>query len=203
MNSKNMDKNRNKNIDKSRDENKLLRDIFFMFFKVGMFTIGSGYAMLPVMEREIVDRKKYLKKEDFIDILAIAQSCPGPFVVNTSIYTGVKIAGKKGGFAAALGAVFPSFVIILVVAMFFQNVQDNSYVKAVFKGVKPATVALILMPVYNMGRGIKIGRKNFWIPLGAAIGISFLKVSPIFFIVAGMIGGIWYNSKNSDSQGAK
>lgn len=180
---------------KNRDENRFLKEIFLMFFKIGMFTIGSGYAMLPVMEREIVEKKKYLKREEFIDILAIAQSCPGPFAVNTSVYTGVKIAGKKGGVVAALGAVLPSFIIILIVAIFFQNVQDNSYVKAIFKGVKPATVALILMPVYNMGKGIKINRKNFWIPLGVAIGISFLKISAILFILAGMTGGIWYNSR--------
>lgn len=180
---------------KDKDENELLKEIFFMFFKIGMFTIGSGYAMLPVMEREIVERKKYLKREEFIDILAIAQSCPGPFAVNTSVYTGVKIAGKKGAVAAALGAILPSFIIILTVAIFFQNVQENNHIKAIFKGVKPATVALILMPVYNMGKGIKIGRKNFWIPLSVAVGISFFKISAILFIIAGMVGGIWYNSK--------
>ncbi|MGL4402140.1 MAG: chromate transporter [Fusobacteriaceae bacterium] len=182
-----------------KKENRFLKEIFLMFFKIGMFTIGSGYAMLPVMEKEIVEKKKYLKREDFIDILAVAQSCPGPFAVNTAIYTGVKIAGKKGGFFAALGAVLPSFIIILIVAMFFQNAQENSYVKAIFKGVKPATVALILMPVYNMGKGIKIGKKNFWIPLGVAVGISFLKISAIFFILMGMAGGIWYHSKIKNS----
>ncbi|MGL5543054.1 MAG: chromate transporter, partial [Fusobacteriaceae bacterium] len=129
--------------------------------------------------------------------------CPGPFAVNTAIYTGVKIAGKKGGITAALGAVLPSFIIILVVAIFFQNIQENSYIKAIFKGVKPATVALILMPVYNMGKGIKIGKKTFWIPLGVAVGISFLKISAIVFILMGMVGGIWYHSKIKSSQEGK
>ncbi|MGL5964698.1 MAG: chromate transporter [Fusobacteriaceae bacterium] len=190
-------------IDKKRDENSFLKEIFMIFFKIGMFTIGSGYAMLPVMEKEIVDKKKYLKKEEFIDILAVAQSCPGPFAVNTAIYTGYKLAKKKGGFAAALGAVLPSFVIMLIVAMFFQNIQENSYVESVFKGVKPTTVALIMMPVYTMGKSINIGKKNFWIPLGVAIGISFFKISAIIFIIMGLAGGIIYHSKIKNAEEGK
>ena len=128
---------------------KSLFDIFATFFKIGLFTFGGGYAMLPMIEADVVDKKHWMEKKEFVDMLAIVQSVPGAIAINTSIYVGYKHGGFIGALAAILGTVLPSFIIILLIAMVFTDIQDNPTVEKVFKGMRPAVVALIAAPLIN------------------------------------------------------
>ena len=115
--------------------------LFLTFVKIGMFTIGGGYAMLPLIQRDVVDRG-WMTKEDFIDVFSVAQSLPGIFAVNIAIFVGYKLKKTWGGFVCALGTILPSFVIMLLIALFFTQVKDNVWVEKAFMGLRPAVVAL-------------------------------------------------------------
>ena len=133
-------------------------EAFGIFFKIGAFTIGGGYAMVPLIENEIVTKRNWISKDDFIDLLAIAQSAPGILAVNISIFIGYKLRGIRGSLVTALGTVLPSFVIILAIAMFFHNFKDNPIVERIFKGIRPAVVALIAAPTFSMAKSAKVNR---------------------------------------------
>lgn len=156
--------------------------IFITFAKIGAFTIGGGYAMLPVIQNEII-RKGWLTEEDFTDIVALAQSAPGLLAVNISIFTGYKLMGTKGSIVATLGSILPSFIIILLIAMLFSGYQDNPIVIKVFKGIRPVVVALIAVPMINMAR--KANRKWWaWILSAVVLAlVGFLQVSPIYILL--------------------
>lgn len=142
--------------------------LFLTFVKIGTFTIGGGYAMLPLIQREVVD-KGWLSKEDFIDLFSVAQSLPGIFAVNISIFVGYKLKKVPGGIVCALGSILPSFFIILAIALFFTHVQDNIWVEKAFKGLRPAVVALIAVPCLTTARSIKMSYKELIIPIAAAL----------------------------------
>ena len=165
---------------------------FKTFFKIGAFTIGGGYAMIPMIEAEVVNKHKWLNKEDFLDLIAVAQSCPGVFAINMSVFIGYKLRKVKGAIAASIGTALPSFVIILLIAMFFHAFQDNEVVASMFRGIRPAVVALIAVPTFNLARSAKINLANCWIPIGSALLIWLLKVNPIYVILAAGIGGYLY-----------
>ena len=116
-------------------------EAFGIFFKIGAFTIGGGYAMVPLIENEIVTKRKWITQDDFINLLAISQSAPGILAVNISIFIGYKLKGIPGSIITALGTILPSFIIILAIALFFHNFQDNVIVERIFKGIRPAVVA--------------------------------------------------------------
>ncbi len=160
--------------------------IFMTFAKIGAFTIGGGYAMLPVIQSEIV-RRGWLKEDDFTDIVALAQSAPGLLAVNISIFTGHKLRGTKGSIVATLGSVLPSFLIILAIAMLFSGYQDNPTVIRIFKGIRPVVVALIAVPMINMAR--KANREWWaWIISGLSLVlVAFLNVSPIYILLTVII----------------
>lgn len=165
---------------------------FKTFFKIGLFTIGGGYAMIPLIEDEVVNKKKWIKKEEFLDLLAVAQSAPGVFAVNMSIFIGYKLRGFKGCLCTALGTILPSFIIILAIALFFEQFKENRHVEAIFKGIRPAVVALIAAPCLKMTVTAKINRKNIWIPILTTLLICLCGISPIYIIIAAAIGGIVY-----------
>ena len=176
-------------------KNKII-DIFILFFKIGAFTIGGGYAMLSLIEDEIVNKKNWLEKEEFVDGMAIAQSIPGVLAVNISLITGYKIAGFLGMFAGMLGAVLPSFFIVLFLSQILLAIGNHPIVVAIFNGIKPAIAALILISVYRITKSANINRYNFVIPLIVAILIKYFGVSPIVIIIATMIlGNIFYMLK--------
>ena len=159
-----------------------LWNLFCVFAKVGAFTIGGGYAMLPLIEEEMTKRG-WISAEDIQDIIVLAQSAPGILAVNMAIYTGHKIRGLKGSIVSAAGAVLPSLVIILLIAMFFTEFKENDIVRRIFQGVRPAAVALILVPAVRMARS---GCKSWWtwaIAAASLLGVAFLKVSPIWIIL--------------------
>ena len=159
-----------------------LWNLFCVFAKVGAFTIGGGYAMLPLIEEEMTKRG-WISAEDIQDIIVLAQSAPGILAVNMAIYTGHKVRGLKGSIVSAVGAVLPSLVIILLIAMFFTEFKENDIVRRIFQGVRPAAVALILVPAVRMA---KSGCKSWWtwaVAAASLLGVAFLKVSPIWIIL--------------------
>ena len=165
--------------------------LFLAFMKFGMFTIGGGYAMLPLIQREVVVRG-WMSEEEFIDICSVAQSLPGIFAVNISIFVGYRLKKKLGGLVCALGTIMPSFVIILLIALCFTQVKDNVWVEKAFKGLRPAVVALIAVPCLTPARSIKLSYKQLVIPEGAALLIWLVGVSPAWIILAAIVGGLVY-----------
>ncbi|MDR2859857.1 MAG: chromate transporter [Mediterranea sp.] len=164
-------------------------ELFGIFFKIGTFTIGGGYAMIPVIENEIVVKRQWISKEEFLDLLAVAQSIPGILAVNISIFIGYKLRGIRGSIVAVPGTVLPSFLIILAIALFFHNYKDNAIVERIFKGIRPAVAALIAAPTFSMAKSAKINRYNIWIPIVSALLIWLLGFSPVWIIIASGIGG--------------
>ncbi len=124
--------------------------LFWTYVKIGTFTIGGGYAMLPLIEREVVDKHHWIDGQEFLDMIALAQAAPGLIAVNSAIFIGWKIYGWRGIVATVLGAILPSFIIILLIAMVFRDVREYPVVEAIFKGVRPAVVALIAATVIRM-----------------------------------------------------
>ena len=165
---------------------------FKTYFKIGKFPLGGGYAMIPIIESEVVEKKQWLTKEDFVDTVAIAQSSPGVFAINLSVFIGYKMKKVKGAIVTALGTALPSFLIILLIAMFFRHAQDNRVVEAMFRGIRPAVVALIAVPTFNMAKSARIGWRNWWIPRASAFAIWALGFSPIIIIILAALGGYLY-----------
>lgn len=166
--------------------------LFISFFKIGAFTFGGGWAMIPLIEREVVDKQNWIKREDFVDALAIAQSLPGVLAVNISILIGNKLRGLKGCLMATLGTILPSFLIILAIAIWFVQTYDNPVVERIFKGIRPAVVALIVSPVFSTAKTARINIKMVIIPIIVALSIWLGGISPIWFVLLGAIGGILY-----------
>lgn len=167
-----------------------LLKLFFTFFRIGLFTIGGGYAMIPLIEKYVVERNRWLSKEEFVDLLAVAQSAPGVFAVNMSIFIGYKLKRLRGAVAAAFGCVVPSVIIILLIAMFFNGFRENEVVNNVFKGLRPAVVALIAAPVFSLAKSARIGWTNVWIPILSALLIVAMGLSPVYIIMLAVVGGI-------------
>ncbi len=169
-----------------------IREMFFTNFRIGLFTIGGGYAMIPLIEEKVVKEKKWVSKEELVDLMAVAQSCPGIFAVNISIFIGHKLRGTKGALWSTLGTALPSFLIILFIALFFQQFRDNEIVEKIFRGVRPSVVALIAVPVFKMAKTAKVNLFTVWIPIAAALSIWLLGVNPIYVILlAGFGGFLW------------
>ena len=166
--------------------------LFISFFKIGAFTFGGGWAMIPLIEREVVDKQNWIKREDFVDALAIAQSLPGVLAVNISILIGNKLRGLKGCLMATLGTILPSFLIILAITIWFVQTYDNPVVERIFKGIRPAVVALIVSPVFSTAKTARINIKTVIIPIIVALSIWLGGISPIWFVLLGAIGGILY-----------
>lgn len=156
--------------------------IFLVFAKIGAFTIGGGYAMIPLIRDEMVKRN-WMSDEELPDIVAMAQSAPGVLAVNMSIFAGHKLRGVKGSVAATLGSVLPSFISILLIAMIFTNFRDNPVVERIFKGIRPVVVSLIAVPMINMARK---NNKTWWAWAISAVTlflVAFLSFSPIYILL--------------------
>ncbi len=174
---------------------------FSIFFKIGAFTIGGGYAMVPLIENEIVTKRQWISREEFVDLLAISQSAPGILAVNISIFIGYKLRGIRGSIVNVLGTVLPSFIIILAIALFFHTFKDNATIERIFKGIRPAVVALIAAPTFSMAKSAKINRYNLWIPIVSALLIWLLGFSPIWIIIAAGAGGfVWGKIKKEKNK---
>lgn len=177
-----------------KNKDNIVLKIFIVFLKIGAFTIGGGYAMLSLIEDEIVNKKKWLNQDEFLEGMVIAQSVPGVLAVNISIITGYKIAGFSGMLAGVLGSILPSFLIVLLLSKFLMIYRHTKIFIAFFNGLKPAVVALILISVLRIAKSSKINYKNFIIPLGIALIVKYTDISPIYIIVLTMfLGNIYYS----------
>ena len=175
-------------------------NLFWTYLKIGTFTLGGGYAMLPLIQREVVDRKGWIDEEEFLNMIALAQAAPGLIAVNSAIFIGWRIGGWKGVCGAVLGAVLPSFLIILAIAMVFQEWKEYPAVEAAFKGIRPAVVALIAAPLFKMAKSAKISWHTALIPITAALLIWIGHVNPVWVILATIIitlCSIWLYSYRS------
>jgi len=179
----------------------MLLDLFKTFFKVGAFTIGGGYAMIPIIQEEIVDKKKWVNEEDFMDIIAISQGSPGPIAVNVSIFVGYRLMGIKGALTCMLGTILPSFLIILLVATVFFQFRNNPIISKGFMGIRPAVVALIASAVYKMAKKSDLNSIKLLIAIATTLIIVFTNISPIYLIiVAGLFAILYYNRKDKKGE---
>jgi len=176
--------------------------LFATFFKIGAFTFGGGWAMISIIEREIVDKHHWIEREEFIDLLAISQAIPGILAVNIASSIGDRLRGMKGSIAASLGTILPSFLIILAIAIFLtpETIKNNRTLSAIFMGIRPCVVALIIAPVLTSAKSAKLTLKTVWIPIIVALMISLdmgTASSPILYIVLGAVGGYmcWWLSR--------
>lgn len=166
--------------------------LFITFFKIGAFTFGGGYAMIALLQREVVSRG-WLTDEEFLDLFAITQSLPGIIAVNISIFIGYRLRKFKGALVCAIGTILPSFLIILAIAVYFTEMQDNVWVERVFKGLRPAVVALIAVPVFTAIKSLHINKFMLLVPIASALSIWLLNISPIYVIIVSAVGGLVYS----------
>lgn len=167
----------------------MLWKLFITFFKVGAFTFGSGYAMIPVIEREVIDKNGWMERDDFRNQFTLAQSAPGPFALNTAVFVGYKLRGFWGSLVSVLGVVIPSFTVLFLIAAYLHGFKDNSYVAAAFKGMRPAVIALIAVPFVRY----LMDMKKWWrivLSIVVALAIWYFGISPIYFIFGGAVVGI-------------
>jgi chromate transporter len=157
-------------------------EIFKIFGKIGAFTIGGGIPMIAAIKTELVDRG-WLKGEDFLDIITLAQTAPGLFAVNVAILTGHKLRGTKGSLVATIASSLPPFLIILMIAMFFTEFKDNEYVIRAFKGIRPAVVALIAVPMLEIIKSTKMKWWSWTTVVFTVVPVCVLKVSPIYILI--------------------
>ena len=181
----------------SSDMNNLYFQLFFTFLRIGAFTFGGGWVMITMIERDIVDKHKWISREQFIDLVAVAQAMPGIFAVNTATVLGDHLRGIKGSIVAAICTILPSVVIILVIAIYLtpEAIKNNAVLAAIFQGIRPAVVALLITPVLTTSKAAKINRYTIIIPIAVALliysGWHFIS-NPIVFIILGAVGGYIY-----------
>ena len=149
-------------------------------------------SMIPLIERDAVYNKKWITKEEFVDMIALTQSIPGPIAVDASVFIGYKVAGIAGCIAAVFGSIFSAFVVLLIIAMYFVGIDKNRNVEAIFKGLRPAVVALLAVPVLRMGKSLKINKKTIIIPIVTVILVAFYNINAAYIIIASAIGGLLY-----------
>jgi chromate transporter len=175
--------------------------MFLSFFKIGAFTIGGGYAMLPLMEQEFVERKKWVDPVEIVDVFAVAQSLPGVIAINASIYIGYKVDRIRGALVAALGVILPSFLVILGIAAVLLKFQENLWVQKAFAGVRAGVTALILLSGIKLGKAILKNRTAWIIGIGAFLLLLVGKVQAVVVILAsGLVGlGVYIAQKRGGS----
>ena len=190
--------------------------LFYTYLKIGTFTLGGGYAMLPLIQREVVERQGWIDEEEFLNMIALAQAAPGLIAVNSAIFIGWRVGGWRGVCGAVLGAVLPAFVIILAIAMIFQDWKELPAVEAAFKGIRPAVVALIAAPLFKMAKTalkttsqkpfatnhspLALSFSPLAISLAAALLIWLGHVNPVWVILATIVitlCSIWLSSYRS------
>lgn len=175
----------------------LLIELFISFFKVGLLTFGGGYAMIPIIHKEVVEKRKWLSNNDILDILAISESTPGPIAVNTATYVGYKVKGVLGSLVATISLAIPSFVIILVISLFYETFMTWHVVNAAFKGLKVGVIILLFLAVIKLAKSVKkelIGAIIFFITLIIILALTFLEIKipfiTIILIASGLLVGI-------------
>ncbi|MGB9866361.1 MAG: chromate transporter [Bacillota bacterium] len=171
----------------------MIFSLFGTFFLIGLFTFGGGYAMLPLIQKEVVVSHQWLTMTEFIDVVGIAEITPGPIAINTATFVGYKMAGVLGSAAATLGVVLPSLIVIVLIAAVFVKVRDNPYVEAAFSGMRPAVAALIASAAINILPSSVVDVKGAAIAVASFALLRFTKVSPILLLLlSGVLGALIY-----------
>lgn len=168
----------------------ILWELFWAFFRIGLFTFGGGYAMLPLIQREVVEVKGWAKDEEVLDFYAIGQSTPGIIAINTATFVGYKVEKVKGALAATMGMVTPSLIIIMMIAAFFSHFQDYEVVQHAFMGIRAAVCAILVNAIYKMSEKSIVDKTGIMIGAISFIFISFIDISPIFIVIGAAISGI-------------
>lgn len=169
---------------------KSLPQLFAAFFKIGAFTFGGGYAMIPLIQREVVENKKWITDEDILEIVAIAESTPGPIAINAATFVGYKVAGFFGAMCATLGVVLPSFVIISAIAGVLELFEDAKVVQYAFNGVRAGVLALIIKALINMYKKCPKSPLSYAVMIGAFIAAAFLKLNVLVVVVCCAVVGL-------------
>lgn len=169
-------------------------ELFKTFFKIGAFTFGGGYAMIPIIQQEVVENKKWLQEQDVMDVIAIAESTPGPLAINTATFVGYKVAGVKGAFFSTLGVVIPSFVIIVLIAFLFQPYMKYPVVENAFWGVRIAVLALMVKALINMYKQCPKKAVSYFVSLAGFIAVACFAVNVLYVVIGAALVGIIYNS---------
>ncbi|MDA3845558.1 MAG: chromate transporter [Vallitaleaceae bacterium] len=176
--------------------------LFITFFKIGSFTFGGGYAMIPLIEKEIVEKNNWMDHDEIIDIFAVSQSIPGAIAINTSTLVGYKIGGRIGALCATLGVILPSFCIIVIIATFFLKISESKEVEAVFLGINGAVILLIFFAARRMIISSVKSNLTIILFIMTVLIVTFTSISPIYLIIlGGLIGALNYLVKKR--KGAK
>ena len=182
--------------DTKKQRQRIIQDLrkmvgfFWLFFKVGLFTFGGGYVILPVIQKKMVEEKEWLTEDTFTDLMAVSQSVPGALAINMSFQVGHKIYGPVGAICALLGTALPSFLVILTISVYFVEFLDHPLVNAFFKGVLPAIVALIVSAAWKLGKNTVTGKKQAALLVLLLLGGYGLSMHPFMVIFAGALGGL-------------
>lgn len=168
-------------------------ELFWTFFKIGTFTLGGGYAMIPLMEQELVERHGWLSQEDFLDQVALSQSMPGVLAVNMATGVGYRLRGYRGAAVAIVANVMMPVVFIITLAMLYQLFKSNTHVVHFFMGVRPAAVALIAAPVFKLAKSAQVTWRTLWIPVASALLIWLMGVNPVYVILAAIVLGLLWS----------
>lgn len=174
--------------------NKLFK-MFISFFKIGAVTFGGGYAMIPFIEEEVVNKNKWVDKDEFMDMLVISQSLPGAMAINCCTFIGYRLGGLVGGIVGILGVTLPSFIIIIIIAMYFMQFRDSYFVNLAFKGIAAAVPMLVLTGVISMGKGVNKNFGNIAIGIIALIALVIFKIHPVIVTLGGAIYGVIFLRK--------
>lgn len=168
-------------------------DLFITFLKIGTFTIGGGYAMIPLIQREVVTRRGWLTDTEMLDAIALSQTMPGILAANIASIVGQRLRGLRGALVAVLGNILMPILFIILIAALFRQFKDIPAVQHIFMGLRPAVVALIAAPVFTLARKAGVTLRTVWIPILAALLISLFGVSPVLVILIAITAGYMYS----------
>lgn len=177
--------------------------LFSTFFKIGAFTFGGGFAMIPLIRRELVEARHWLSEDEFLDVVGVAQCSPGPVAVNTAVFCGLKVLGVWGAVACVVGVTLPSLITLSVIAAVFQSFKSVEWIERVFKGIRPAVAGLIAHAAWSLGRRTVRTRPVVVLFLAALAASLFLRMHPALAIVAGGVAGAllpWREGQNEEAQ---
>lgn len=177
-------------INDGRKQLNMYLQLFTTFFELGLFTIGGGMAMIPLMEGIIVEKKGWMNKEEMIDCLGVSQSIPGVIAINMATFIGYEKKGILGALAATAGVILPSFGIIIGVVELLHGFEDNSYVSGALIGIKSAVVGLVILSAYKIGKKVLKGWFTWMLAAVSFVAIAFLHINAVWFILAGIFLGI-------------
>jgi len=178
-------------------------DLFLTFANIGAFTFGGGYAMIPLLQKEVVDNRGWIDENEMLDIIAISQSTPGPLAINCATFVGYKISGITGSVLATLGVIIPSFIIIIFVSILFNMVKDNPTVNNIFAGIKAGVIVLILEAAIKLSKPIKKDKFNIILLMASLLIASFTDISVIYILICCAVLGLIFHGSNLLKGGVK